>query len=54
MITQLANMVATLSVKLTEPPTFNGSKREGKPWLVQLKRYFSAVGLNVALAYDAN
>ena len=46
-------MVLRLQMKLGEPSVFNGGKREGKQWLLQLERYFAAMGLNAAVMEDS-
>ena len=39
-------MVIKLQFKLSEPPAFNGGKKEGKSWFLQIQRYFSTVRLS--------
>lgn len=42
-------MSIRLTVKIPEPSPFKGEKEQAKSWLNKLKRYFIAVGLDLAV-----
>ena len=35
-----------IQIKVPEPKAFAGEKKDAKSWLKQVKRYFTAAGLN--------
>ena len=42
----------SIQIKIPEPKQFTGDAKNARPWLNQLSRYFTAVGLNKSSAVD--